>query len=163
MIHPCVNVFRQHGRQYGWECARLSGRVDAVRIPKESLHSYRVMQNPAPELQSLSMVAANYGLARRNLGAVSVLGPVRMDYPGAIIAEIVAGTAGAQNFQVEPDRGQAIRIAIAAARPGDLVVIAGKGHEDYQIIRDPAPGAGPKATVKIHFDDREVAREALGL
>jgi beta-galactosidase len=40
----------QHGRQYGWECARLSGRVDAVRIPKESLHSYRVMQNPAPEL-----------------------------------------------------------------------------------------------------------------
>lgn len=40
----------QHGRQYGWECARLSGRVDAVRLPKESLHSYRVMQNPAPDL-----------------------------------------------------------------------------------------------------------------
>jgi heat-inducible transcriptional repressor len=43
-------------------------------------------ENPAPELRSLSMVAANYGVARRNLGAVSVLGPVRMDYPGAIIA-----------------------------------------------------------------------------
>ncbi len=43
-------------------------------------------ENPAPELRSLSMVAANYGLARRNLGAVSVLGPVRMDYPGAITA-----------------------------------------------------------------------------
>jgi heat-inducible transcriptional repressor len=41
-------------------------------------------ENPAPELHSLSMVAANYGLARRNLGAVSVLGPVRMDYPRAI-------------------------------------------------------------------------------
>ncbi len=40
----------QHGRQYGWECARLSGRVDAVRLPKESLHSYRVMQNLAPDL-----------------------------------------------------------------------------------------------------------------
>jgi heat-inducible transcriptional repressor len=39
---------------------------------------------PTPELQSLSIVAANYGLARRNLGAVSVVGPVRMDYPGAI-------------------------------------------------------------------------------
>jgi heat-inducible transcriptional repressor len=39
---------------------------------------------PTPELQSLSIVAANYGLARRNLGAVSVIGPVRMDYPGAI-------------------------------------------------------------------------------
>jgi beta-galactosidase len=40
----------QHGRQYNWECARLSGRVDAVRIPKESLHTYRVMQNPAADL-----------------------------------------------------------------------------------------------------------------
>jgi heat-inducible transcriptional repressor len=41
-------------------------------------------ENPTPELQSVSIVAANYGLARRNLGAVSVIGPVRMDYPGAI-------------------------------------------------------------------------------
>jgi heat-inducible transcriptional repressor len=43
-------------------------------------------ENPAPELRSLSIVAANYGLARRNLGAVSVIGPVRMDYPRAIMA-----------------------------------------------------------------------------
>lgn len=43
-------------------------------------------ENPAPELRSLSMVAANYGLARRNLGAVGILGPVRMDYPRTIIA-----------------------------------------------------------------------------
>ncbi|HLL68792.1 MAG TPA: glycoside hydrolase family 2 TIM barrel-domain containing protein [Micromonosporaceae bacterium] len=40
----------QHGRQYGWECARLSGRVDAVRIPKESFYTYRVMQNPRPDI-----------------------------------------------------------------------------------------------------------------
>ena len=43
-------------------------------------------ENPTPALQSVSIVAANYGLARRNLGAVSVIGPVRMDYPRAIIA-----------------------------------------------------------------------------
>ena len=43
-------------------------------------------ENAAPELRSMSMVAANYGLARRNLGSVSVIGPLRMDYPGAIIA-----------------------------------------------------------------------------
>jgi heat-inducible transcriptional repressor len=43
-------------------------------------------ENAAPELRSMSLVAANYGLARRNLGAVSVIGPLRMDYPGAIIA-----------------------------------------------------------------------------
>jgi heat-inducible transcriptional repressor len=41
-------------------------------------------ENATPELRSVSIVAANYGLARRNLGAVSVIGPVRMDYPGAI-------------------------------------------------------------------------------
>ena len=43
-------------------------------------------ENDAPQLRSLSLVAANYGLARRNLGAVSVIGPLRMDYPSAIIA-----------------------------------------------------------------------------
>jgi heat-inducible transcriptional repressor len=43
-------------------------------------------ENEMPELQSLSVVAAHYGLPGRSLGAVSVLGPVRMDYPGAIVA-----------------------------------------------------------------------------
>jgi heat-inducible transcriptional repressor len=43
-------------------------------------------ENDAPALRDLSLVAANYGLARRNLGAVSVIGPLRMDYPNAIIA-----------------------------------------------------------------------------
>jgi heat-inducible transcriptional repressor len=43
-------------------------------------------ENATPELRSLSLVAANYGLARRNLGAVSVIGPLRMDYPKAIIS-----------------------------------------------------------------------------
>jgi UDP-N-acetylmuramoyl-L-alanyl-D-glutamate--2,6-diaminopimelate ligase len=52
---------------------------------------------------------------------------------------------------VEPDRGQAIRRALEQAAPGDVVLIAGKGHETYQVLKDRT----------IHFDDREVAREAL--
>jgi UDP-N-acetylmuramoyl-L-alanyl-D-glutamate--2,6-diaminopimelate ligase len=52
---------------------------------------------------------------------------------------------------VEPDRHKAIRKAIEQAAPGDVVIIAGKGHEDYQVLRDRV----------IHFDDREVAREVL--
>ncbi len=52
---------------------------------------------------------------------------------------------------VEPDRAAAIRKAIEEAHAGDIVILAGKGHETYQIFRDRT----------IHFDDREVAREAL--
>jgi UDP-N-acetylmuramoyl-L-alanyl-D-glutamate--2,6-diaminopimelate ligase len=55
------------------------------------------------------------------------------------------------SYEVEPDRRSAIRRAIAMARPGDIVMICGKGHEDYQILRDRT----------IRFDDREEAREAL--
>ena len=50
-----------------------------------------------------------------------------------------------------PDRSEAICYAIEAADPGDVVLIAGKGHEDYQIV----------GTVKHHFDDREVAAHVL--
>jgi heat-inducible transcriptional repressor len=69
----------------------LERRVVLLSVLRESLSEPSVYlrigrENPAPELRSLSMVAANYGLARRNLGAVSVLGPVSMDYPGAVAA-----------------------------------------------------------------------------
>ena len=62
-----------------------------LSVLKESLAEPSVYlrighENAAPELRSLSIVAANYGVARRNLGAVSVIGPVRMDYPRAIMA-----------------------------------------------------------------------------
>jgi heat-inducible transcriptional repressor len=69
----------------------LEHRVLLLAVLRESLTEPSVYlrigsENPAPELQSLSLVAANYGLARRNLGAVSVIGPMRMDYPRAISA-----------------------------------------------------------------------------
>lgn len=53
---------------------------------------------------------------------------------------------------VEPDREKAIRAAIGEAREGDIVILAGKGHETYQVFKDRT----------IHFDDREVARKVLG-
>ena len=52
---------------------------------------------------------------------------------------------------VEPDRGKAIRAALQEARSGDIVILAGKGHEPYQVLKDRV----------IHFDDRETAREVL--
>jgi UDP-N-acetylmuramoyl-L-alanyl-D-glutamate--2,6-diaminopimelate ligase len=74
----------------------------------------------------------------------------RTEDPEAIIADILPGIGDAPH-QVEVNRKKAIEIAIAKAQPGDLVIIAGKGHEDYQEINH----------VKTHFDDREIAREVL--
>ena len=68
-----------------------------------------------------------------------------------ILADVTAGIAPGASMQVEADRAVAIAAAIAAAAPGDLVLIAGKGHEDYQIL----------GTTKVHFDDREEAEKAL--
>ena len=77
----------------------------------------------------------------------------RTEDPDAIIADILGGMeAGRDHYLVEPDRALAIKEAIGRAKAGDSVLIAGKGHEDYQII----------GTEKRHFDDREVAAEALG-
>ncbi|RMG50459.1 MAG: hypothetical protein D6723_12255, partial [Acidobacteria bacterium] len=72
--------------------------------------------------------------------------------PQAIISQIEVGLRkGGAPYVKIPDRQQAIWRAIQEARPGDLVLIAGKGHETYQILKD---GIVP-------FDDREVARAAI--
>jgi heat-inducible transcriptional repressor len=69
----------------------LEHRRALLGVLRESLSEPSVYlrigsENPTPEMRSLSLVAANYGLARRNLGAVSVIGPMRMDYRQAIIS-----------------------------------------------------------------------------
>ena len=56
-----------------------------------------------------------------------------------------------RGYVIEPDRRQAIALGISVSRPGDTVLIAGKGHETYQIL----------ANQTIDFDDREVARNVL--
>ena len=76
----------------------------------------------------------------------------RTEDPEKILQDILAGIPESVNPTVISDRAIAIRTAILEAQPGDGVLIAGKGHEDYQIL----------GTEKIHFDDREQAREALG-
>jgi len=58
---------------------------------------------------------------------------------------------GGTGYVVIPDRNEAIEWAIRAARPGDVVLIAGKGHEDYQIL----------GKEKVPFNDREEAAQAL--
>jgi len=74
----------------------------------------------------------------------------RTEDPGQIVREIEAGMEN-KNYLVEPDRGKAIGLALELARPGDLVLLAGKGHEDYQIVGE----------TKHHFSDREEVERIL--
>ncbi len=85
----------------------------------------------------------------------------RTERAESIIAEILSGMgdrAGSGGVEVEPDRQRAIERAIREAHPGDVVIIAGKGHEDYQILPDPSR---PGGTITRPFDDRAVSRSAL--
>jgi UDP-N-acetylmuramoyl-L-alanyl-D-glutamate--2,6-diaminopimelate ligase len=89
----------------------------------------------------------------------------RSEEPASIIKMIVEGVrgagaielgvsdlaGGARGYHVEADRRAAIRAGVAIARPGDTLLIAGKGHEDYQIL----------GAIKVHFDDREEAAAAF--
>lgn len=75
----------------------------------------------------------------------------RTENPEAILDDMVAGIPDATNYLRISDRREAIRTASMLAKPGDIIIIAGKGHEDYQII----------GTTKHHFDDREEIRAAF--
>ena len=77
----------------------------------------------------------------------------RSEDPQVIITDIIAGlkSVDTENVIVEPDRGNAIALLKTIANNNDVVVIAGKGHEDYQILKDKT----------IHFDDREEARKVF--
>ena len=76
----------------------------------------------------------------------------RSEDPMAVIAHIINGIGKTQGeFEVYADRASAIRHAIKIAEPGDTVLIAGKGHEDYQIFKNET----------IHFDDAEQAAKAV--
>jgi UDP-N-acetylmuramoyl-L-alanyl-D-glutamate--2,6-diaminopimelate ligase len=76
----------------------------------------------------------------------------RTEDPLKIISDIIVGlqkTSG--KYLIEPDREKAIGVAMDEARGGDIILLAGKGHENYQILADRT----------LEFDDRDMARRAL--
>ncbi|MBZ5633236.1 MAG: UDP-N-acetylmuramoyl-L-alanyl-D-glutamate--2,6-diaminopimelate ligase [Acidobacteriia bacterium] len=76
----------------------------------------------------------------------------RSEDPLSIMNDAMVGLRRFDTRHVaEPDRGKAIQVAIQEAQPGDVVLLAGKGHETYQVLKDRT----------VHFDDRETAREVL--
>lgn len=75
----------------------------------------------------------------------------RTESPEAILDDMIAGVGSARNYLRISDRREAIRTAAMLAKRGDIILVAGKGHEDYQIV----------GSEKHHFDDREEVREAF--
>lgn len=79
----------------------------------------------------------------------------RDEEPEAIIADILAGLTDSDvPYEVVTDRKEAILRSMQLAQPEDVIVLAGKGHEDYQVL---------KGGVHIHMDEREIVRECLPL
>jgi UDP-N-acetylmuramoyl-L-alanyl-D-glutamate--2,6-diaminopimelate ligase len=107
------------------------------------LSDFAVLTSDNPRTEEPSAILADVEAGVRQTG-IAKLDVARLT-PG------MTGTVERRGYYVEADRRAAIRLALALAVAGDTVLIAGKGHEDYQIL----------GKTKFHFDDREVAREAI--
>ena len=150
------------------EAAVLEG-VEAASGEREGFHTETVRILDRRGEEALGKPAGRYvtltldGLARREEGAFgraarAVAGELadvvvvtsdnpRTEQPEAIIADILPGLEGQQaQIHVEPDRPKAIAWALSQAGAGDVIVLAGKGHETYQEIQG----------VQYHLDEREV-------
>jgi len=158
-------------------CVRVPGRLDPVpnslgiTVLVDYAHSPDALRNVLPAARKLARgkVLCVFGCggdrdrAKRPLmaRAVSELADLailtsdnpRAEDPAQILADTRAGLQGQEGreYVIESDRRKAITIAIERAQAGDVVLLAGKGHEDYQIV----------GTEKRHFDDREEAARAL--
>jgi UDP-N-acetylmuramoyl-L-alanyl-D-glutamate--2,6-diaminopimelate ligase len=143
--------------------------VDYAHTPdglEQALHAARELSS-APRGSGVGRVIVVFGAggdrdqAKRPLmgGVATRLADVavltsdnpRSEDPLAIIDQVVAGAHGNAQLEVEPDRETALRLALAGAQPGDVVVIAGKGHEIVQEV----------AGQSLAFDDAEVAHRTL--
>ncbi len=132
--------------------AHTPDALDNVLSAARSLHPERllcVFGCGGDRDRSKRLLMGKIGTEQADFAIITSDNP-RSEDPSAIIEEIAAGAEG-NNYTIQPDRRQAIYEAVSQARSGDIVVIAGKGHETYQIFADR----------RVPFDDRQVAREAL--
>ena len=173
IAHALENVATVPGRieRVALEAGQGSERAQAISVYVDYAHTPDAVEKAIASVQQLSQgrtivvfgCGGDRDATKRPLMGEKALAAdyavvtsdnPRTEDPAAIIEDILVGMRGHEDrFSVEPDRRSAIRAALALANPGDAVLIAGKGHEDYQII----------GTEKHDFDDRVVAREELAL
>jgi len=155
----------------------IPGRLEKVTVDAETAHIFVDYAHTPDALENVLMtlrpltkgkLKAVFGCGgdrdrakRPKMGAIAELycdeifvtsDNPRTEDPDSIIQEILNGLQRIKPVHIDADRKQAIRKSMENLSPDDVVLIAGKGHENYQIL----------GTQKINFDDREVARNYLG-
>ena len=145
-----LDIFVNIARFYNVSLEYLAGLTN-VSSPTLSLESY----NYEKMLKNIINLREKHNLTLEKLADKIVITSdnPRSEDPQVIITDIIAGlkSVNPDKVTVEPDRGHAIALLKNLADNNDVVVIAGKGHEDYQILKDRT----------IHFDDREEARKVF--
>lgn len=134
---------------------------DALKSVLNALNHVRLQQNPSPKIITVFGCGGDRDKGKRPLMAQAAMAGSdhviltsdnpRTEDPQQIIKDALQGVVQRNNIHIEADRKKAIAEAISMARSGDVVLIAGKGHEDYQII----------GTEKFPFSDVLVAKEFL--
>ena len=143
----------------------ISAVIDYAHTPDAMENVLKTLRDIAPERELICLFGCGGdrdATKRPKMGAIAekladkiviTSDNPRSEDPQVIITDIIAGlkSVDTKNVIVEPDRGSAIALLKTIANNNDVVVIAGKGHEDYQILKDKT----------IHFDDREEARKVF--
>lgn len=140
--------------------------VDYAHTPdalEKALHTCRELVPPGGRLVCVFGCGGDRDRTKRPVmgGIASRLADVvivtndnpRREYPRSIIDDILGGVSGDVPLHVIEDRAEAIAAAVTDSRPGDILLVAGKGHETYQIVGDR----------RFHFDDLEEVRKTAGM
>ena len=148
-LEKALQVVRQlcHGKLiavFGCGGNRDRGKRPLMGEIAGRLSDIAVLTSDNPRSENPSAILEDVEAGMRQVGITKLTA-------ASSAADRIGTAVRAGGYYVEPDRRSAIRLALSLASAGDTVLIAGKGHEDYQIL----------GTTKIHFDDREVAREEM--
>ena len=122
--------------------------MDVTHVAFAGLEKFDGRRDRRLTIPEMAQIAVKYATT-----AILTSDNPRHEDPDAILDDMVAGLAPGDRYLRIADRAEAIRTAAMLAKPGDILLLAGKGHETYQIVGD----------VKNHFDDKEEALRAFAL
>ena len=120
--------------------------IEEIRTPEQQLIVVCGCGGDKTKRPEMAAIAVKYATT-----AVFTSDNPRHESPEAILDDMAAGIEPGARYLRIADRAEAIRTAVMLSRPGDIILVAGKGHETYQVVGD----------VKHHFDDREEVRKAF--